>query len=271
VINIGFTIYSIIQYRQAEATRNKNYVKKMMETQKDLVINEGKTVEYIIIGFMCLFSIGWLIIDLRLYKVFGWNVFKQLGADIGVKNRLKLYQVFLAFLKIDIFFFTAFALQFFFFIISYLQTGREQLIYKFLNIGLLAVCILMPFIGIAAITKENYKLMCVFILFLSISFGYMVYSLTDIIVERINEPSKEQLENCIDECHENKYQNCQNSLSFACVSSILFCILSFILGLINFKNFSKGLKKDKSLHPTTSSNHSTMSSSYSNPKRWSIE
>jgi len=88
VINIGFTIYSIIQYRQAEATRNKNYVKKMMETQKDLVINEGKTVEYIIIGFMCLFSIGWLIIDLRLYKVFGWNVFKQLGADIGVKSML---------------------------------------------------------------------------------------------------------------------------------------------------------------------------------------
>jgi len=268
VINIGFTIYSIIQYKQAETTRTKDYVEKITTP---IEINKGKTVEFIIIGFMCLFSIGWLIIDLRLYKVFGWNVFKQLGADIGVKNRLKLYQVFLAFLKIDIFFFTAFAIQFFFFIISYLQTGKEQIPYKFLNIGLLAICILMPFIGIAAITKENYKLMCVFILFLSISFGYMVYSLTDIIIERLNEPPKEQMQNCIENCHENKYKNCQNSLSFACISSILFCILSFILGLINFKNFSKGLKKDKSLHPTTSSNHSTMSSSYSNPKRWSIE
>jgi len=129
---------------------------------------------------------------------------------------LKLYQVFLAFLKIDIFFFTAFAIQFFFFIISYLQTGKEQIPYKFLNIGLLAICILMPFIGIAAITKENYKLMCVFILFLSISFGYMVYSLTDIIIERLNEPPKEQMQNCIENCHENKYKNCQNSLSFAC-------------------------------------------------------
>jgi len=85
VINIGFTIYSIIQYKQAETTRTKDYVEKITTP---IEINKGKTVEFIIIGFMCLFSIGWLIIDLRLYKVFGWNVFKQLGADIGVKSML---------------------------------------------------------------------------------------------------------------------------------------------------------------------------------------
>ncbi len=94
MINIGFTIYSIIQYKQAEAMRTKeeyipyieNYIIKESKSEvKD--INEGKPVEFIIIGFMCLFSVGWLIIDLRLYKVFGWNVFKQLGADIGVKSK----------------------------------------------------------------------------------------------------------------------------------------------------------------------------------------
>jgi len=184
IVNLGFTIYSIIQYRQAEETKSKDYIAKIDPTI-NIVINEPKNVEFTIIGLMCLFSIGWAVIDLRLYKVFGWNVFKQLGADIGVKNRLKLYQFFLAFLKIDIFFFTAFAIQFFFFTISYLQNGEIR--NKFLNIGLLVICILMPFIGIIGITKENYKIMCIFIVFLSISFGYMVYSLTDIINEKIIE------------------------------------------------------------------------------------
>ncbi len=143
-------------------------------------------------------------------------------------DRLKLYQVFLAFLKIDIFFFTAFAIQFLFFIISYLtDDDSKQKLYKFLNIGLLAICILMPFTGIAAITKENYKLMCVFILFLSISFGYMVYSLADIIIEKYMEIEREKsgvaAQSCIagennenQHCYENKYKNCTNSLLFAC-------------------------------------------------------
>ena len=99
MINIGFTVYSLIQYKQAEAMRNKEeyepYIEYIHNTEdegkitdiKD--INEGKTIEFIIIGFMCLFSVGWLIIDLRLYKVFGWNVFKQLGADIGVKSKYR--------------------------------------------------------------------------------------------------------------------------------------------------------------------------------------
>jgi len=269
IVNLGFTIYSIIQYRQAEETKTKDYIAKII-TNTTIVINEPKNVEFTIIGLMSLFSIGWAVIDLRLYKVFGWNVFKQLGADIGVKNRLKLYQFFLAFLKIDIFFFTAFAIQFFFFTISYLQSGELLNKYKTLNIVLLVICILMPFIGIMGITKENYKIMCIFIIFLSISFGYMVYSLTDIINEKIIENSGGN--NCeTGKCHENKYKNCTNSLSFACVSSIIMSILSFILGLVNFKNFPKGLKKDKSLHTVTNSNHSTLSSTYSNPKRWSIE
>jgi len=37
---------------------------------------------------MFIFCLGWIIITLRLYKIFGWNVFKQLGADIGVRSKL---------------------------------------------------------------------------------------------------------------------------------------------------------------------------------------
>jgi len=51
------------------------------------IIHQSKAVEIVIIVLMCLFCIGWVVITLRLYKVFGWNVFKQLGADIGVKSK----------------------------------------------------------------------------------------------------------------------------------------------------------------------------------------
>jgi len=263
LFSYGIAIYSIVQYIQAKAGIQIDYVKNIEDEKKNEHLHTAN-IEIIIIILMGIFCFGWTIITLRLYKIFGWNVFKQLGADIGVKNRLKLYQIFLALLKIDIFFFTGFTMQFLIFVVTYIKESMKA---QVINIVLLVINFIMPFLGIGATRKENYKIMCLFIIFLSISIGYMVFSFVDILVDKQKNSSNCEKENI---CIAAKYRNCFNSLSIACIMSIVLGVITFVLALINFKNFPKGLKKDKTIRPSTSHN-STLSSSYNTQKRWSIE
>lgn len=269
IFSIGITVYSVVQYIQAESSFKSKYIELMIakDPESRNKIHQSKAVEIVIIVLMCLFCMGWVIITLRLYKVFGWNVFKQLGADIGVKNRLKLYQTLLAFLKIDIFFFTAFTLQFFIFVITYVKTDGLKI--QIINIVFLVICFSMPFLGFAAIKKENYKIMCTFIFLLSISIGYMAYNFVDIIID--THKNSELCDGNTKICITARYRNCSNSLSMACISSIILGTLTFVLSLISFRNFPKGLRiKEKSNRPS-SSHHSSLSSSNRTQRRWSIE
>jgi len=60
----------------------------LQQPEKINDLRRGKWAEILIIVLMSIFCFGWIVITLRLYKNFGWNVFKQLGADIGVKSKL---------------------------------------------------------------------------------------------------------------------------------------------------------------------------------------
>jgi len=274
--SIGIAGYSVIQLWQANKSaardendkENKSIINHYIEGKgDDLHLHEGKTIEYIIIGLMVIFCLGWILIALRLYKIFGWNVFKQLGADIGVKNRLKLCQIFLAMLKIDIFFFTAFTIQIFIFVVTNLTDSNI----KSINCALLVVNFVILFLGFYAIKKENYAYMSMFILLLSVSIGYMVYNVVDVVYDGYNQEKNNAASgNSTKDDSEIKYRNCSISLSMACYSSIISGMITFILAIVNFKNFPKGLRKDKTLRPTSTHN-STLSSSYNTGKRWSIE
>jgi len=255
LFSFALAIYSVVQYTQANANyRSEIFIKYLTsETSTDSLNRATKVFEILITVLSFIFSFGWIIVSLRLYKVFGWNVFKQLGADIGVKNRLKLYQIFLTLLKIDFFFFISFTLQFLIFIISSIKGDSKGAKVKYITIFILVLIFIMPFIGFGATKKENYRLMTLFLLLLSISIGYMTYSAIDIFINT-----------------DNRYKDCQNSLSLACIVSLIVSLVTYVLALVNFKNFPKGLRKDKSIRPTSSQN-STLSTSYNTPKRWSIE
>lgn len=195
LFSLALAVYSIVQHTQAKGSYNFVDFDKL-EKMSDEMKKDGKEkiraensrpegVEITIIVLSFLFSFGWMIISLRLYKIFGWNVFKQLGADVGVKNRLKLYQIFLTLLKIDFFFFISFTMQFSIFIVVHISTTETRsVIIRWVNILFLVIILIMPFIGFAATTKENYKLMTLFLFLLCISIGYMTYSFSDIIYDK---------------------------------------------------------------------------------------
>jgi len=271
VAAFGFilAIYSVIQYTQGGNYAFFHDYKLTHPSNNNDDIERPENFEKTIIGLSFLFSFGLIIISLRLYKVFGWNVFKQLGADIDVKNRLKLYQVLMTFLKIDIFFFISFAIQFLAFTVVNIKDNNNI---QIINLAVIGTVFVIPFIGIYATKKESYRLMTIFLLLLSVSIGYMSYSLVDVLIDKYGNINKNEQNNGNnnDNLTKDRYRNCQNSLSIACILTIIISLLTYILALINFKNLPKGLKKDKSIRAPNSQN-STLSTSYGTPKRWSIE
>ncbi|CAO3677104.1 hypothetical protein G6F70_001637 [Rhizopus microsporus] len=53
---------------------------------------------------MALFSFIFVYLSYQLFKQFGWNTYKRIGADIQQQERFRLAQIFFMFLKLDAFF-----------------------------------------------------------------------------------------------------------------------------------------------------------------------
>jgi len=62
---------------------------KLNIVNKNYNIKNVEYIEYANISLMILFVLGWWYITFNLYKVFGWNVFKQIGADVRLKRNNK--------------------------------------------------------------------------------------------------------------------------------------------------------------------------------------
>jgi len=82
-------VYSIIQHRQTKDIFEKINKSIGNEIVEDLNLHNNNTMILmkINIGMMVIFTIGWWYITFKLYKIFGWNVFKQIGADISLKGK----------------------------------------------------------------------------------------------------------------------------------------------------------------------------------------
>ncbi|KAG2215629.1 hypothetical protein INT46_006233 [Mucor plumbeus] len=57
-----------------------------------------------LVSVMFIFSVLFMYLCYKLYKQFGWNIYKRIGADIEQQSRFKLTQIFFMILKLDAFF-----------------------------------------------------------------------------------------------------------------------------------------------------------------------
>ncbi|KAG0241110.1 nucleoside diphosphate kinase [Mortierella sp. GBA43] len=68
--------------------------------------------EIVVLSLMVVFASGFAFIAYRLYKEFGWTIYKKIGADLAMRDMYKIYQIFIMILKFDIFFQLGFSAQF---------------------------------------------------------------------------------------------------------------------------------------------------------------
>ena len=74
----------------------------------DIPVNVLTTVIPIVISIaeIAYIALGW-----KIWREFGWKVYKRLGADRQVKRMYAHYQIFVCVMKFDVFFFVGFSVQ----------------------------------------------------------------------------------------------------------------------------------------------------------------
>ncbi len=106
VFNWSLFGYSIMQYNQASNVVNENI------SVLDPIIHPTAKFEIVVIGLMVMFSMVWAYLAFKLYKLFGWKLYKEIGADVSIMKSLRLYHIYMMLLKLDTFFFFGFDIQF---------------------------------------------------------------------------------------------------------------------------------------------------------------
>lgn len=107
--NFGLLIYGAVQVRQI-----KNAVSVLADMDKISPVVWAESEPFLII-IPCIVALGSLLMTFvawKLYDEFAWTIYKHISADLRMKRRYLTYQIYIALLKFDFFFFLGFTVQF---------------------------------------------------------------------------------------------------------------------------------------------------------------
>jgi len=204
-------IYSIFQLYQI--TNVFKLVDEGIETLKSQI-----TLYVVLVAaFIGLCEIMIAYVGFKLYKEFGWSIYRIIGSDLSMRKMLLMYHSFLMVLKFDVFFFLGFIIQF---LVLVVDLGSEY----YLTIAAVPILIAILWLGVLGVRKENKYLLGLNLVGFfcgTIYFCYKLYRIWTI----------------------SKYASFQYFMSLFAILSLIFLILSLIMGVICLRQFGEGLDK----------------------------
>ncbi|KAF9915294.1 hypothetical protein BX616_006482 [Lobosporangium transversale] len=168
----------------------------------------------------------------KLAKVFGWEMYRFLGADPNMRRMHKGYEILITLLKFDVFFFVAYAVQMFTLvdttdktIVATLSNGRTLARHQLL-IGLaIPASIILLALAFFGVMKEN-RIISVFVMICLMAVEpYFIYQL---IYLQLPENS-------------SRFINSVKYLTFFIAVTMVLVLATLVFMVYCFRNFGKGL------------------------------
>ncbi|KAF9581668.1 hypothetical protein BGW38_001227 [Lunasporangiospora selenospora] len=178
------------------------------------------------VGSLFLILAAW-----KLAAVFGWEMYRFLGADLNMRKMHKGYEILMTFLKLDVFFFVAFAVQLFTLVgtisdpLANLPNGvtltRHQLL---LGLAIPGSMILLG-LSFFGYMRENKIASVIVMVCLSAAEPYFVYQLIE-----VHRPM-----------NFDRFINSRKYLTFFISVTMVLVLVTLFFMVYCFRNFGKGL------------------------------
>jgi hypothetical protein len=222
IFNVALLIYAAIQ-------------KDQIQEANTLLITEGQSalrdklgvwsdIQPFLIAIPCILALGTVLMSVvcwKLYDEFAWTIYKHISADLRMKRRYLTYQIFVALLKFDFFFFLGFTVQF---LVIVLQTNDIE--FK-LTIAVIPLTIIFLLAAVWATRKESKWLMYVVIAVFLASLAYFLFKLIRMYT---------------DASRYKDYRPARRSLTSFAVITIMLIVVTIVNAIVCTMNFNKGLK-----------------------------
>ena len=216
-LNAGLLIYGAVQVDQLhdsvqELLNNNQIEPGVWETTKPLTIVIPSILAF---TTLCLAYLAY-----KLYNEFAWTIYKHISADLRMKRRYLTYQIYIALLKFDFFFFLGFTVQF-----VVIVRGRN-LTELILTACAIPVTIIIMFMAFWFTKRESLAGTWTTIVLYFAGLAYFCFKLV-----RMYQPGKR-----------DDYIPARKELTTFAVLTILLLIATIVVAIMCAGNFGKGLK-----------------------------